>query len=148
MTEEIDLPGGIKPQAVALSVDTAGTESWLLLIEVRVGAVQLHMRRVVEFSLHEHGASCPDPVVRGAQIQIGRKRTLHQAVEFGVAELLPPKRLGRLRDECGRLRVLHDRRRNLWRTIVWADGAGGVNASVANDNRKLLLFIAGPSLLR
>src|SRR5580658_6568384 len=125
MTEEVNFPRGIKAQAVALRVDAVGSKTRLLLIEVRVAAFQLHMGRVVEVSLHEHGAGRPDPVERGAQIQIGAKRTVDEAIEFSVAELLPPKRLGGLRDERGRLGVLHERRSNRRHMIIRADGASG-----------------------
>src|SRR5258708_9896924 len=64
MTKEIDLPRGIEPQAVALCIDSASTKSRLLLIEVLVRALQLHVRCVVEFSLHEYRTGCPDLIVR------------------------------------------------------------------------------------
>ena len=53
----------------------AGPKSWLLLIEMRVRGLQRHMRRIVEFSLHENGAGFEHPVVGGAKIQIGVERT-------------------------------------------------------------------------
>src|ERR1700743_715458 len=44
MTEQIDLPRGIKSQTVTLRVESRISESRLLLIEMRIGPLQLHMR--------------------------------------------------------------------------------------------------------
>src|ERR1700733_7424751 len=137
MTKEIDLPRGVKSQAVALRIESRRAESWLLLIKVRVGAVQLHVWCVVEFSLHEYRPRRADSVVRGAQIEIGRERAAHQIVEFGIAKLLPPKRLGGMRDECVRLGVLNDRRGDRRRAVVGADRAGGQECR--QENRKKVL---------
>ncbi len=129
MTEEIDLPRRVKPQAVALCIDSGRTKSRLLLIKVRVRTLYLHVWCIVEFSLHEYGARCADSIVRGTQIQIGCQRAAHQLVEFGVAKLLPPKRLGGLRDELGGLGVLHSSRGNLRCVVGGPDSAGGQKKS-------------------
>src|ERR1700733_8660019 len=125
MTKEIDLPRGVKSQAVALRIESRRAESRLLLIKVRVGAVQLHVWCVVEFSLHEYRPGRADSVIGGAQIEIGRERAAHQIVEFGAPKLLPPKRLGGLRDEGTRLGVLNGRRGDRRRAVVGTHRAGG-----------------------
>ncbi len=90
MPKEIDLPRGVKPQAGALCIDSGGPKSRLLLIKVRIRALELHVRCIVEFSLHEYRSSRADPVVRGTQIQIGCQRTAYEIIESGVSKLLPP----------------------------------------------------------
>src|SRR5580698_4073750 len=125
MAKKIDFPCGVKPQAVALRIDAGGAEAGLLLVKMRVRALDLHMRCIVEVPLHEYRTGCADTVVGGTQVQIGRQRAVYQAIEFGVCEFLPPKRLRGLRDEQTVWGILHSCRRDLRCTVVGSNGAGG-----------------------
>ncbi len=143
VTEEIELPCGVKPEAVALRIDSGGAKSRLLLIEVRIPTIELHVRCVVEFSLHEYRARCPDAVVRGTQVQIGRECTAHEIVEFGVSKLLPPKRLGGLCDEEAGLCVLHGGRGERRCPVIGPDCTRGQEKR-CQENRNMVLHINLP----
>jgi hypothetical protein len=123
--EQVDLPGCVEAEAVASNVVTVGTESRLLLIEAGVGAVELHVRRIVELVLDEHGTRRSHAIVCASQVQIGGERAPHERVELLIVELLPPDRLGRPCDECGRWRVLERGRGGRGSAIVGTDGTRG-----------------------
>jgi len=90
MAEEIDFPGGIESQAIALSSDAAQAKPRLLLDALCIAALQGNMRGVVELILNEDGSRRAHSVGCNPQVQICRERPALECIELRILELLPP----------------------------------------------------------
>ena len=94
VTEQIDLPGGVESDALALEVQPLRREAGELLLAAVIGAVQGDVGTQIIFRFAESRARRPDPSDGQFQVRTARDRTRFKLGELCVRKLEPPLRLG------------------------------------------------------
>ena len=103
--EQIELPERRDADLVRLDRDSIRREPGLLLVALVVRDRDVHAGPAFAARRAQQRARFLDTRSRDFEIEIARERALDQGVERRITELLPPRRLERLRLDDGRIGV-------------------------------------------
>src|SRR5690606_8763266 len=135
--EQVDLPGHVQAQVVALLADALLAGRRLLgLAELAAGAAGDH-RQLVVADVVADGAGGAQAGEGHAQLAVLRQRLLYQLAQGRVVELPPPGRLEVGAVVVAGLQGLEARRFGIRRAVVRAYGAGTDSQGEQGGNQRL-----------